>query len=53
VNRRFALLVALVALFAPAASASAAGAKKAAPQPVPEATVKIKLGKLDDGRAQI
>jgi L,D-transpeptidase catalytic domain len=55
VNRRLACLCALAALLlipatAPAASA---GKKAAPPQPVPEATVKIKLGKLDNGRAQI
>ncbi len=53
-TRRLACLGALAALLLVPASASAAPAKKAAPTAaVPEATVKIKLGKLDDGRAQI
>jgi hypothetical protein len=57
---RFVCLCALLALFAlPAAAAAAkadskgAGKPKPAAQAVPEATVKIKLGKLDGGRAQI
>jgi L,D-transpeptidase catalytic domain len=55
VNRRLALLVALAALLlVPTSAPAASAAKKAAPpQPVSDATVKIKLGKLDDGRAQI
>ena len=40
----------LVPASAPAASA---GKKAAPPQPVPEATVKIELGKLKNGRAEI
>ncbi len=57
-SRRLAFLLALAALLVIPASAAAAapgaGSKKgAAPQVVPDATVKIKLGKLDDGRAQI
>jgi len=54
VNRRLACLCALVALLLVPASASAASAgKRAAPPPAADATVKIKLGKLDDGRAEI
>jgi L,D-transpeptidase catalytic domain len=55
VSRRLASLLALAALLAVPASAhaAAAGAKGAAGKAVPEATVKIKLGHLDDGRAQI
>lgn len=53
-NRRLACLCALVALLLVPASASAASAgKRAAPPPAADATVKIKLGKLDDGRAEI
>ncbi|HEX5929818.1 MAG TPA: L,D-transpeptidase [Solirubrobacterales bacterium] len=54
-NRRLACLCALLALLIVPASASAGSAgKKAAPVPaVPEATVKIKLDHLNDGRAQI
>lgn len=49
--RRLAPILALLALLAlPAAAAAAA---KQAPAPVPEATVKIKVGNLDGGRAQI
>jgi hypothetical protein len=40
-------------LLVPAAAPAASAGKQAAPPPVPGATVKIKLGKLDDGRAQI
>lgn len=54
-NRRFACLLALAALLLVPASASAAsaGKKAAPPQPAPDATVKIKLGKLENGRAQV
>lgn len=53
--RRLAFLGALAALLLVPASASAAsaGKKAAPPRPVPDATVKIKLGKLDGGRAEI
>lgn len=56
---RFVCLCALLLLALPATAAAAkAGPKgtadtKAAPQAAPDATVKIKLGKLDGGRAQI
>ena len=51
---RFVCLCALLALLAlPAAASAAKPGSKPAPAPVPEATVKIKLGKLSDGRAQI
>jgi len=54
VSRRLAFLLALAALLVVPASASAAKAgPKGAAAVVPDATVKIKLGKLDDGRAQI
>jgi hypothetical protein len=55
VSRRFAYLLALAALLAIPASASAAkaGAKDAVPQVVPDATVKIEVGQLEDGRAEI
>ncbi|HVQ58584.1 MAG TPA: L,D-transpeptidase [Solirubrobacterales bacterium] len=49
--RRLAPLVLLVALLALPGAAAAATKKPAAP--VPEATVKIELGHLDGGRAQI
>ncbi|HEX6665426.1 MAG TPA: L,D-transpeptidase [Solirubrobacterales bacterium] len=49
--RRLAPLVVLVALLALPGAAAAATKKPAAP--VPEATVKIELGHLDGGRAQI
>ena len=54
-NRLAVLLVLVVALAFPAAAAAApAPAKKAAQTAVvPDATVKIKLGKLDNGRAEI
>ena len=54
-NRRFACLCALAALLLVPASAPAAsaGKKAAPPQAVPDATVKIKLGKLQNGRAEI
>lgn len=48
-NRRLAPLLALVALAVPAAAAAA----KPAPTPVPDATVKIEVGHLDGGRAEI
>jgi hypothetical protein len=55
VSRRFAPLLVLVALLlVPAAASAAKAAPKSAPTPaVPDATVKIKLGHLDNGRAQI
>jgi hypothetical protein len=54
VSRRLALFVALLALAVPAsASAASAGSKGSAPQGAPGATVKIKLGHLKNGRAQI
>ncbi|HEX3241192.1 MAG TPA: L,D-transpeptidase [Solirubrobacterales bacterium] len=49
--RRLALILAALTLLAIPATASAAP-KKAA-EPVPDATVKIKLGSLDNGRAEI
>ncbi|HYJ21582.1 MAG TPA: L,D-transpeptidase [Solirubrobacterales bacterium] len=54
-NRRLALFIALVALLAIPATALAApaGSKKAATAVIPDATVKIEVGKLDNGRAQI
>ncbi|MDQ3725725.1 MAG: L,D-transpeptidase [Actinomycetota bacterium] len=55
-TRRLSFLLALVCVFALPATAVAATPKKPAkptPAPVPEATVKIKVGKLDNGRAQI
>jgi L,D-transpeptidase-like protein len=55
VNRRLACLAVLAALLLVPASAPAAsaGKKAAPPQAVPDATVKIKLGHLQGGRAQI
>jgi hypothetical protein len=55
VSRRLALFVALVALLLVPASAFAAkpGPKGAATAVVPDATVKIEVGHLDNGRAQI
>jgi hypothetical protein len=55
VSRRLALFVALAALLVvpTSAVAASAGPKGAATQAVPEATVKIKVGHLEDGRAQI
>jgi hypothetical protein len=54
VNRRFALLAVFALLLLPAsASAAKAGSKAAAPAAVPDATVKIKVGHLDNGRAEI
>jgi L,D-transpeptidase catalytic domain len=55
VSRRLAFLLALAALLVVPASAAAAkpGPKGAATTVVPDATVKIKLGRLDGGRAQI
>ncbi|HEU4392954.1 MAG TPA: L,D-transpeptidase [Solirubrobacterales bacterium] len=54
-SRRLVCLLALAALLAVPAFASAAstGPKESAPQGAPEATVKIKLGHLENGRAQI
>ena len=54
-SRRLAFLLALAALFALPATAVAAkpGPKGAATTAVPDATVKIEVGKLDGGRAQI
>lgn len=54
-NRRLACLLALAALLSIPASASAAsaGSKGAPTQAVPDATVKIKVGHLENGRAQI
>jgi hypothetical protein len=51
VSRRLASVLALAALLAVPASASAAAKKEA--EPVPAATVKIKVGHLDGGRAEI
>jgi L,D-transpeptidase catalytic domain len=55
VSRRFACLLVLAALLLVPASAPAAsaGSKGGATQAVPDATVKVKLGKLENGRAQI
>jgi hypothetical protein len=55
VSRRLVCFLALAALLALPASAAAAsaGSKGGATQAVPDATVKIKLGKLEDGRAEI
>ena len=54
-SRRLALFVALAALLLIPATALAApaGSKKAATAVVPDATVKIEVGHLDNGRAQI
>ncbi len=54
-SRPVALLLALAALLVLPASAAAAGAgsKGAVTQVVPDATVKIEVGHLDNGRAQI
>lgn len=54
-SRRLALFVALVALLLVPASALAApaGSKKAATAVIPDATVKIEVGKLANGRAEI
>jgi hypothetical protein len=52
VNRRFALLLAVFALLIVPASAAAAGPKNA-PEPAPDATVKIDVGHLRGGRAPI
>jgi lipoprotein-anchoring transpeptidase ErfK/SrfK len=51
VIRRLALILAALTLLAIPATASAAPQKPA--EPVPDATVKIKLGQLDNGRAEI
>jgi hypothetical protein len=55
VSRRLASLLALVALLAIPATALAApaGSKKAATAVIPDATVKIEVGHLDNGRAEI
>jgi hypothetical protein len=55
VSRRLASLLALAALLLVPAAASAAnpGSKGAATAVVPDATVKIEVGHLDNGRAQI
>jgi L,D-transpeptidase catalytic domain len=54
VSRRLAFLLALVALLAiPAAAAASAGSKGATVQIVPDATVKVEVGHLDGGRAEI
>jgi hypothetical protein len=55
VSRRLVLLLALVALLAVPAGAAAAkpGPKGAATAVIPDATVKIEVGHLDHGRAQI
>lgn len=52
--RRIALIVAALTLLAlPAAASAATPPKPQGKEPVPEATVKIKLGKLKNGRAEI
>jgi len=54
VSRRLASLLALAAMLAvPASAAAAKTGSKGTATAVPDATVKIKLGHLDDGRAQI
>jgi hypothetical protein len=55
VSRRLALFLAFAALLVLPASALAAGpgSKAAAPKPIPDATVKIKVGHLNNGRAEI
>ena len=53
-SRRLASLLALAAMLAvPASAAAAKTGSKGTATAVPDATVKIKLGHLDDGRAQI
>ena len=54
-SRRLSSLLAVAGILALPATAAAAPAKKPAPQPAPasEATVKIKVGNLDNGRAEI
>ena len=53
-SRRLALFVALVALLlVPASAAAKPGPKGAATAVVPDATVKIEVGHLDNGRAEI
>ncbi len=54
-SRRLSFLLAVVCFLALPASAAAAPAKKAPPQPTPapEATVKVQVGKLKKGRAEI
>ena len=54
-SRRLSSLLAVAGILALPATAAAAPAKKPAPQPaaVPEATVKVKVGNLDNGRAEI
>ena len=51
--RRFALLFAALALLALPAAASAAKAPKAPKEQVPTPVVKIEVGKLNDGRADV
>jgi L,D-transpeptidase catalytic domain len=53
VIRRIALIAAALTLLAIPATAPAATQNKSATEAVPDATVKIKLGKLDKGRAEI
>jgi hypothetical protein len=54
VIRRIALIVAALTLLAiPATASAATPPKKPAPEAVPDATVKIELGKLKNGRAEI
>lgn len=54
-NRRFPFLLALVCVLALPAAATAAPKPKPAPPPsaAPEATVKVKVGQLENGRAEI
>jgi hypothetical protein len=54
-SRRLSSLLAVACVLALPATAAAAPAKKPAPAPVPpsEATVKVKVGHLDGGRAEI
>jgi hypothetical protein len=51
--RRFSSLVVVAIVLALPASAVAAPSTKPKPTPVPEAVVKVKVGKLENGRAQI
>jgi hypothetical protein len=54
VSRRLALFLAFAALLVlPASALAAPGSKAAAPKPIPDATVKIKVGHLNNGRAEI
>jgi hypothetical protein len=52
-NRGFVPILAILALLALPAAALAAPAIKPAPKPIPNATVKIEVGKLKGGRAEI